>query len=192
MKANGWKVLVLLAVLTGLSACSHQEEAMQSQLDHIRLMVKQSAVLAVQVACAAPESRSDLIRASVTLLRRAMGGEEMASIHKMMGKIPDTADGMMVMKANEMDDSAEMKMHVAIHDAGEDVFALLDVLGGTKSPTCADIQPAQLAAAAALMREQQNPEITKLEQQLDAHGKHFMRSDIPDAVWQLAQALTRI
>ncbi len=197
MFRTGTMALLMFVPVMFLGACSHEEKDMQSQLDSIRAMVKQSAVLAVQAACSEPESRPEMIRASVTMLRRAMGGQEMDMIHKMMGQMPDLADGTMVIKSGMVGDkkgkdAAQMKMHVAIHDAGEDVFELLDALGGDKSPTCKDIQPAQLAATAALLRERQGPDMDRLQQQLDERSKHFMRSDIPDTVWQLAQALGRI
>jgi len=197
MFRTGTMLSLLFATLVCLSACSHEEEEIHAQLDNIRVMVKQSAVLAVQAACSEPESRSEMIRASITMLRRAMGGQEMDMIHKMMGQMPDSADGTMVMKSGMVGDKkgkhvVQMQIHVAIHDAGEDVFELLDSLGGNKAPTCKDVQPAQLAATAALLRERRGPDMDRLQQQLDERSKHFMRSDIPDSVWQLAQALGRI
>ncbi|MDQ6999905.1 MAG: hypothetical protein Q9M12_03340 [Mariprofundus sp.] len=197
MFRTGTIALLLFVPVMFLGACSHEEKEMQSQLDSIRLMVKQSAVLAVQAACSPPESRPDMIKASVTMLRRAMGGPEMEMIHKMMGQMPDSSDGTMPMKSAMVGDkkgkhAAQMKIHVAIHDAGEYVFELLDSLGGDKSPTCKDMQPAQLAATAALIRERQGADMDRLQQQLDQRSKHFMRSDIPDTVGQLVQALGRI
>ncbi len=196
------RTLLLLLMGLNLAGCSHEQENMQAQLDSIRILVKQSAVLATQAVCASPESRPDMIRASITMLRRAMGGPEMAKIHDMMGQMPDMAGGSMVggsmvkqstMKADvKHTGSTRMQMHVAIHDAGEDVFELLDALGGDKSPDCLDVQPAQLAAAAALMREHAGPSMDRVQQQLDKDSKHFLRSDIPDPVWQLAQSLARI
>jgi len=183
-------MLFLLAVSMLMSGCSHQQHNMQAQLDTIRLIVKQSAVLAAGVACVAPGSRQDMIHASVTMLRRGMGGPEMAKIHKMMGKMMSQGKGKKAdMKST---DSAQMKMHMALHDAGEDVFDFLDVLGSAHAPTCKDVQPVQLAAVAALMREYPGPNMERTQKQLDKHGKQFLRSGMTDSVWQLTQALNKI
>ncbi|MFQ5344462.1 MAG: hypothetical protein ACE5DZ_00720 [Mariprofundus sp.] len=197
MFRTGMMALLLFTSMTFLTACSHQQEVMQSELDSIRNMVKQSAMLAVQAACSAPESRADMIQASVTMLRRAMGGSEMAKIHDMMGQMPDSPAGAMSMKPGMAENSGHgnaehMQMHVAVHDAGERVFELLDALGGSNPPLCKDVQPAQLAAAAALIRESKGPDMDRVQQHLDEQRQHFVRSDIPDTVWQLAQALGRI
>jgi len=191
------RVTLLLLIGLNLVACKHNQNEMQVQLDSIRLLVKQSAVLATQSVCASPESRPDMIRASVTLLRRAMGGPEMAKIHDMMGQMPDMADGSMAKQVSmnsdmKHADGNRMQMHVAIHDAGEDVFELLDALGGKDAPDCLAVQPAQLAAASALLREQDGPDLQRVQQQLSKDSKHFLRSDIPDSVWNLAQSLGRI
>jgi len=180
-----------------LVACSHKEDKMQSQLDTIRVLVKQSALMAAQAACSAPESRPDMIKASVTMLRRGMGGPEMEMIHKMMGQMPDSNNKSTAMKPSMSGDmsggnAADMQMHVDIHDAGEDVFDLLDALGGSKSPTCADVQAVQLAASAALMREWSGPYMQPVQKQLNKRSTDFISPQRPDTVRQLAQALGRI
>jgi len=191
--------LLLLAGMALIGGCSHKEDKMQVQLDGIRLMIKQSALLAVQAACTGPESRQDLILASATLLRRAMGGKEMAAVHKMMGKMSDTPDGSMA-KGNgdsmahqdNTEDTTTMQMHVATHDAGEAVFELLDALGGSNAPTCNQMQAAGLATAAALLREHNSAETDRMQHKLDGRSHALMRPDIPATVQQMTQALTRI
>ena len=197
MFRSGIMALTLAISVSLLAGCSHQEDKMQAQLDSIRTLVKQSALMAAQAVCSAPESRPDMIKASVTMLRRAMGGPEMEMIHKMMGQMPDSNNESTAMKpgmSGDMDhgNAAHMQMHVAIHDAGEDVFELLDALGGSKPPTCADVQAVQLAASAALMREWHGPDMQRIQQQLDKRSTHFISPKLPDTVQQLAQALGRI
>jgi len=197
MFRSGIMALALAISVPLLAACSHKEDKMQAQLDSIRVLVKQSALLAVQAACSAPESRPDMIKASVTMLRRGMGGPEMEMIHKVMGQMPDSGNGSMEMKPGmsgdmDQDHAEQMQMHVAIHDAGEDVFELLDALGGNKAPTCKDVQAVQLAASAALMREWYGPDMARVQQQLGKHSHHFISPHSPDTVRQLAQALGRI
>lgn len=190
---------IVLPVLTAgllLGACSHKQQDMQIRLDAIRIMVKQSALLATQAACTDPQSRPDMILASVTMLRRATGGPEMAKIHEMMGQMPDMAAGSMPVKGTMAGDmkaaSSEMQMHVAIHDAGEDVFDLLNALGDAAGPTCRQVQPAQQAAAAALLREQSGAEMEQVQQRLDKNGKAMLQADTPDTVHKLTLALARI
>jgi hypothetical protein len=191
------KCAVLLLV-TGvlLSGCKHENNtnAMQVSLNTIRVMVKQSALLAVQAACAPQDTRHDMIQASVTLLRRAMGGPEMEKVHQMMGQMPDMASGSMSKMNGKSDQpgSPEMKLHVAIHNTGEDVFDFLDALGGANAPTCADVQPAALAAAAAVIREQHGTELDQAVQQLDKESGRLAQGKTPDVVHQLALSLAQI
>lgn len=188
--------VLLLATGILLSGCKHENNAnaMQAPLNSIRVMVKQSALLAVQAACAPQDTRHDMIQASVTLLRRAMGGPEMERIHKMMGQMPDTASGSMpkMNGAGGQSDSPEMKLHVAIHNAGEDVFDFLDALGGATAPTCAQVRPAELAAAAAIIREHHSAELDRVLHQLDEENTRLAHEKTPDVVHQLALDLAQI
>jgi hypothetical protein len=188
--------VLLLAAGMLLGGCKHENNAnaMQAPLNTIRVMVKQSALLAVQAACAPQDTRQDMIQSSVTLLRRAMGGPEMESIHKMMGQMPDTASGSMPKMSGTSDQSSspEMKMHVAIHNAGEDVFDFLDALGGANAPTCADVRPAELAAAAAIIREHHGAELDRVLHQLDEENARLSHEKTPDVVHQLVLDLAQI
>jgi hypothetical protein len=188
--------LLMYISVTSLAACGHNEEGMQAQLNDIRVMVKQSALLVAQAACIAPESRADVVLAAVTLLRRGMGGQEMASVHKMMGQMPDDAvDGSMTMMSHDRGQNhgdLAMQLHVAIHDAGEDVFELLDALGGSDSPTCGQVQVVGVAAAAALLREYASAGSRPMQQRLQQRSRQLMQADLPDTVKQLVDALARI
>ncbi len=184
-------IATLLAIT--LAGCNDHAAQMQSQLNTIRLLVKESAVLATQAACAPASTKNDIIHASVTLLRRAMGGKEMAAIHKMMGAMPDMDNNSMHNKkmtpapsSNGMDQS-----HIAIHDAGEAVFALLDSYGSSHAPTCQQVQPAQLAATAALLRETDGLPLQQAETQLN-QTQHKLPANSPESVHQLASTLAAI
>ncbi|MDQ6960658.1 MAG: hypothetical protein Q9M27_06455 [Mariprofundaceae bacterium] len=191
MKRTG--MMLLAAAFMALGGCSHNNTAMQAPLDQIRVMVKQSALLAVQAACAPPDIRKDMIQASVTMARRAMGGPEMAKIHKMMGQMPGMAGNSTSMKGSmKGDDSPEMKQHMALHDAGEDVFDFLDYVSNHPHAGCATTAPASLAAAAALMREWHGSETDRVLHQLDRDSQHPEHAGTPDVVRSLALALARI
>lgn len=185
-----WAVLVLATGVL-LGGCKHEgNHAMQVSLSAIQGMVKQSALMAVQAACAPQDTRHDMIQASVTLLRRAMGGPEMEKVHKMMGLMPDT--GSSSSGSGDKKYSKEMKLHVAIHNAGEDVFDFLDALNGSDAPTCQQVQSVELAAAAAVMREHHSPELDRVEKQLNDKGARLAHEKVPDVVHRLAADLAQI
>ncbi len=187
--------VLLLATGILLSGCKHQDNhAMQVSLSAIQGMVKQSALMAVQAACAPKDTRHEMIQASVTLLRRAMGGPEMEKIHKMMAQMPDSASGDMSKPSGTSDQSysKEMKLHVAIHNAGGDVFDFLDALNGANPLTCQQVQPVELAAAASIIREHHTPELEQIEKQLKEQGARLAQQKMPDVVHQLAMDLAQI
>ena len=114
----------------------------------------------------------------------------MAKIHKMMNMQPD-ANGKMPMKqGGKM--SAEMKQHVALHDAGEDVFDFLDDLSGGKFG-CDQVAAVSIAADAALLREAEGREPQEAARKLNARALSLTKStSLPDAVKALALALQQI
>ena len=186
-------IATLLAIT--LAGCNDHAAQMQSQLNTIRLLVKESAVLATQAACAPASTKNDIIHASVTLLRRAMGGKEMAAIHKMMGAMPemssDSADAAKQMAMQDQHQDAMEGSHIAIHDAGEATFAFLDALGQRSAPSCQDVQPAQLAATAALLRETDDFPLQQAEKQLQQR-QNALSTTSPKSVTILAKALANI
>lgn len=189
---NRSRTIALMLMLT-LAACSsahHDHDKMKAPLDKIRGMVKQSAVLASQAACAEPDTRTELIHASVVLLRRAMGGPEMDKIHKMMGQMSMDQPGKMPEKQANM--SAEQQMHIDIHAAGEDTFDFLDALSQKPALTCADVRPVSLAATAALLRESPSQEVDATVKQLDDEVDKLLKAKVPDAARTLAQDLKKI
>jgi len=183
-------VLAILAGCLLLVSCNQKQHAMQPQLNSIRVMIKQAALMAGEAACADTASRNDLIHAAAVMDRRAMGGPEMAKIHKMMNVQPDAAGGKKVNKGKDM--PPEMKQHVALHDAGEDVFDFLDgVSSGDVS--CKQAVPMQLAALSAMLREAKGNETEETARKLDARTTGILADKkIPDSVRVLTRALQRI
>jgi len=180
-----------LLVILLVSACnSQQQDSVQTQLDSVRVMVKQSALLAVQAVCAGSDDvRQEMVQASVTMLRRAMGGSEMAKIHKMMELMPDMGNA--GVQGPMKEPSADMQMHVAVHDAGENLYDFLD---GLSQPgfDCRGVSSVQLAATAALMREQQGPKVAAISVKLDAEAESLLNPDVPPQIRVLVLALQRI
>jgi len=193
--------VVMVVLLAGCSCPhpnAHHHDGMKTQLDAIRVMIKQSALMAVHAACAAGEEKTMLIHAAAVQDRRAMGGPEMAKIHKMMNMQPNASGGMTMNMGNNDKMSAEMKMHVALHDAGEDVFDLLDGIGETPGISCRQVAPAAMAASAAMLREASTGEATKDEtissvKKLDARASTRLKSSgLPDTVKALTVVLQAI
>jgi len=185
------QTLMLLAGWLLLVSCSQQQHAMQPQLDSIRVMIKQSALLAGEAICADAASRNALIHAAAVMNRRAMGGPEMAKIHKMMNMQPD-ANGKMPMKQDGKM-SAEMKQHVALHDAGEDIFDFLDAVGGNPGISCDQAAPVSLAATAAMLREAGGREPQEVANKLDARASTLLKSaGLPDTAKAVMLALQKI
>jgi len=166
---------------------------MKTQLDNIRVMIKQSALMAVNAACAGAEDRNMLIHAAAVMDRRAMGGPEMARIHKMMNMQPDASGSMAMKKSKDDKMSAEMLQHVALHDAGEDVFDFLDGVDGQPGISCEQATPASMAAAAAVLREAKGKEPEETARKLDENAtRRLADKKIPDTVRALARALQKI
>jgi len=193
------KKYVVIAILTLLlTACSspHHNDGMKTQLDAIRVMIKQSALMASNAACAGAKEQNMLIHAAAVQDRRAMGGPEMAKIHKMMNMQPDASGGMTMDMGKGDKMSAEMKMHVALHDAGEDVFDFLDGLGETPGISCQQAAPAAMAASATLLREANSDEASAATAKLDQSVTTMLNKQddalIPPQVRALALALQRI
>jgi len=210
-------LMVTLMSALLLAGCNDQQDAMQASLDKIRLMVKQSALLAVQAACMDDSgNRADMAHAAAVMARNAMGGPEMAKIHNMMGKMQGMSTGDMKMKgdvaggrANQTAEklsgagnmsgnsrSADMTLHADLHDAGEQIFSFLDSMNGTHALICAQTAAASMAATAAMLREANAQEALasakKLDQSVTAilNGKH--ESSPPAEVKAFALALQRI
>jgi hypothetical protein len=186
-------VTIALMMLLPLAACGkshHDHDKMKAPLDKIRGMVKESAVLASQAACAEPGTRTDLIHASVVLLRRAMGGPEMDKIHKMMGQMTMDQPGKMPEKQANM--SADQMIHIDIHAAGEDTFDFLDALSKKPALSCADVRPVSLAATASLLRESPSQEVSTAAKQLDDAADKLLKGKVPETVRALAQDLKKI
>jgi len=188
--------VTILALLSGCSNSHHdsrRDDGMKTELDAIRVMIKQSALMAVNAACADKKERKILIHAAAAQDRRAMGGPEMARIHKMMNMQPDAGGGMSMQKSGDGNMSAEMKMHIALHDAGEDVFDFLDGIGETPGITCQQSTPASMAASAALLREASADETNAAEKTLDKRAAALLNaSGLPDTVKTLTMALQKI
>jgi len=185
---------IVVAAGVALAACQGHEQgktAMQDQLNHIRVMVKQSALMAVEAACASPGERGRLIEAAAVMNRRAMGGPEMARIHRMMSMQPDES-GSMNMKQKDEGMSDDMKQHVALHDAGEDVMDFLAAVSEGKL-NCDQASAALLAANAAMLREAGGREADRAARALDARASARVASGgTPEAAKALALALRKL
>jgi len=198
-------MITLMSVLL-LAGCNDQQDAMRSSLDKISGMIKQSALLAVQAACMDETYRPEMTHAAAILARRAMGGPEMAKIHKMMGQMQEMPDSNMQMKGDmagkmtgdtaNTSQSSEMKLHVDLHDAGEQVFSFLESLDGNHPPACTQVFPASLAASAAILRDEHTPEAIAAAKKLDQATTTILKmkksQTAPDQVRILALALQRI
>jgi len=101
------------------------------------------------------------------LARRAMGGPVMARIHKMMGMQPGENGTSMT---DEQKMNTEMKRHVALHNAGEDVFDFLDAVNTPPGISCRQATPVAMAAAAALLRAAGGPEASDAAAGLNARA----------------------
>ncbi len=171
-----------------LAACTHAGggQDMDRQLDAIRVMIKQSALMAANAACGGA-AKDELMRAAAAMNRRAMGGPEMAKIHQMMGMQPDNG-GAMNMKGDE-DMSPAMQRHVALHDAGEAVFDFLEAVGEGKV-SCAQTEPVRLAADAAMLREAGGKEPLETAAALKRRLQTMMKQGAaPEAVSELVNTL---
>ncbi len=195
MTAASRYALVFVLLLT---ACADRQAMLHTSLDRIRVMVKQSAALAAQAACM-PDAgrRADMVHAAVALARRAMGGPEMAKIHRMMNMRSDKAGGAMSAKVDAgRGIPSEIKMHMALHDAGEEVFDFLDAVDGSHGPDCADVRPVSMAAAAAVLREAKGVETLDAAGKLDRVATAMLngqgKAGTPEPVRKLVLALQRI
>ena len=186
----------LAMVYLGLAGCQQTQSshhAMETQLDTIRVLIKQSALMAAQVGCVNGAQRSLLIHAAAVQDRRAMGGAEMAKIHSMMSMEPDTNGGMAMKKMDDDKMSAEMKVHIALHDAGESVFNLLDAFSTEKASDCSHFAALRFAADAAMLREAGGDEPLATAKSLDTQATSLLKaSDIPITVKELTLALQKI
>jgi len=182
-------VLALLAACSGQNMGSNgRSAAMEGKLDAIRVMIKQSALMAANAACGGKQ-RGALVHAAAVMNRRAMGGPEMAAIHKMMGMQPGES-GMPMKQGQVMD--ANMQRHVALHDAGEAVFDLLEAVGEGKA-TCANVEAVRLAADAAMLREAKGPEPARTARDLQARLARLAgRPGLPAPVKEVVRTLGNI
>ncbi len=87
-------------------------------------------------------------------------------------------------------------MHMALHDAGEDVFDFLDGVDGKPGISCEQAAPASMAAAAAVLRETKSREAPSVIKKLDQTATSMLggkgATKIPDPVRALTLALQRI
>lgn len=184
------QVFLLLTGCLFLASCNQQQNAIKLQLDSIQIMIKQAALLAGEAVCSDAMSRNALIHAAAVMDRRAMGGSEMAKIHKMMNMQADATGGMK--KDTDVNASLEMQQHVALHDAGEGVFDFLDGMG-SGDVSCKQAAPMQLAASAAMLREVGGQEAKDTVTELDARVAELLaEKKMPEVVRALAKALRRI
>ena len=184
------KNYLAIGMLALLSACSGEHGgSMSAQLDDIRVMIKQSALMAANAACGG-KAKDGLIRAAAAMNRRAMGGPEMAEIHKMMGMQADAGGAMPMQMKKDAPMSPEMRRHKALHDAGEAVFDYLEAAGEGKA-TCANSEAVRLAADAAMLREAGGGETARAADDADARAAAAMPG-VPAAVKSLVSALQNI
>ena len=189
-------ILFGLAMLyLGLAGCQQTQSShtIETQLDTIRVLIKQSALMAAQVGCTKGGERSLLIHAAAAQDRRAMGGAEMAKIHSMMSMKPDTNGGMAMKKMDGDKMSSEMKVHIALHDAGESVFNLLDAFSTEKPSDCSQFVALRFAADAAMLREAGGDEPLATAKALDTRATSLLKtSNIPTTIKELTLALQKI
>lgn len=146
--------ILVVSVVIMLIGCnkSHSND-MKAQLDKIRAMVVQSALISVQAACTEPSPNTKLVDGALALLRRATAGPEMMRIHQIMGQMQMDKPGDNPKKSSDQNESPEQAMHIAVHAAGGDGFDLLDAMTRSPGITCAQVQPVSMAATAALLRQ---------------------------------------
>ncbi|MEJ2566911.1 MAG: hypothetical protein P8141_13290 [Gammaproteobacteria bacterium] len=145
-------VLTMVLILAGCSKPPKDTDDMKAQLDKIRAMVVQSALISAQAACSEPPARTQLVHGALALLRRATSGPEMMRIHQMMGEMNMDKPGGMPANSKDQPESPQQAMHIAVHAAGGDGFNLLDAMTRPPGLTCAQVRPVSLAATAALLR----------------------------------------
>ncbi|MDQ6963537.1 MAG: hypothetical protein Q9M13_01305 [Mariprofundales bacterium] len=190
---------ITLLLMVSCSVDEHKKTAAVTlPLDTIRIIIKQAALMAVDAACADRSQQPLLIHAAAVQVRRAMGGEEMAQIHKMMNMQPD-GDGRVKMSMGAQGaESAEMRSHVALHDTGEELFDFLDHINGESPISCQQSLVVSLAASAAMLRENSNgmeersAAIDQLDQSATRLLKQSKSMDLPATVRTLALALQQI
>jgi hypothetical protein len=170
--------IILLTLL--LAACSHhQDDAMKVPLNKIGMMAKQAIVVAVSAPCmTTATARDQMVHASAMLLRRAMGGPEMAKVHQMMAKMKD--GGM---------PTGDESLHVAIHTMGGDAFDFLDTFSSASAPSCKEVQPLTYAATAALLREAHTEEADKKAKQMDREADALAKNHTKDPHAKLIDTL---
>lgn len=173
-------VIALTALL--LAACSHhQDDAMKAPLNKIRMMAKQAVVVAVSAPCmATATSRDQMVHASAMLLRRAMGGPEMAKVHQMMAKMKEGGTP-----------TSDERLHVAIHTMGGDAFNFLDTFSSASAPTCSEVQPLSYAATAAMLREAHTGEADKQAKRMDREADALLKNHQQDPNAKLIDALIK-
>ena len=171
-------VIALIALL--LAACSHhQDDAMKAPLNKIRMMAKQAIVVAVSAPCmTTATSRDQMVHASAMLLRRAMGGPEMAKVHQMMAKMKEGGTP-----------TTDESLHVAIHAMGGDAFNFLDTFSSASAPSCTEVQPLTYAATAALLREAHTEEADKKAAQMDREADALAKNHQQDPHAKLIDTL---
>ena len=160
----------MLLILLLLSACTRHGDTMREPLNKIRMMAKQAIVVAVASPCMnTAELRDQMVHASAMLLRRAMGGPEMAKVHQMMAKMEQGKTP-----------SADESLHVAIHAMGGDAFDFLDTFESKSPPTCSEVQPLSYAAAAALLREAHTQEADSKAAMMDQQASALVKQHRKD------------
>jgi hypothetical protein len=169
---NARTTMMLAPVLFGmlLSGCTQHGDAMKAPLNKIRMMAKQAVVVAVSAPCmATATSRDQMVLASAMLLRRAMGGPEMAKVHQMMAKMKEGGTP-----------TADETLHVAIHSMGGDAFDFLDTFQSKAPPSCSEVQPLSYAATAAMLREAHTEEADKQAKRMDREATALMKNHTKD------------
>jgi CheY-like chemotaxis protein len=199
------RVIAVVGVIIMLIACNkpHKND-MKAQLDKIRAMVVQSALISVQAACTEPSPNSKLVDGALALLRRATAGPEMMRIHQMMGQMQMDKPGDLLKKSDNQNESPEQAMHIAVHAAGGDGFDLLDAMTRSPGLTCDQILPVSLAATAALLRQHHEKAMSTsadkiLDKEIDTAAEKLGNSvqasitdKTPEPVRILALALQKI
>ena len=171
--------IALTALL--LAACSHHEDAMKAPLNKIRMMAKQAVIVAVSAPCmTTATSRDQMVLASAMLLRRAMGGPEMAKVHQMMANMKEGKTP-----------TADESLHVAIHTLGGDAFDFLDTFSSKSAPSCQEVQPLTYAATAAMLREAHTGEADKQAKQMDSEANALIKNHTKDPHAKLIDTLIK-
>ena len=173
-------MIAFIALLLG--ACSHhQSDAMKAPLNKIRMMTKQAVIVAVSAPCmTTPTSRDQMVHASAMLLRRAMGGPEMAKVHQMMAKMQEGKTP-----------TADEQLHVSIHALGGDAFDFLDTFTSNSPPSCQEVQPLSYAATAAMLREAHTEEADKQAKRMDSEADALAKNHQQDPHAKLIDTLIK-